>query len=206
MHYSFFVSDQKSVALWIGGRDQPPKVVASWNLPPNAKIDVPTIAAWIDNDTLIFAEPVDWSGGLPQHVSLQRVTLNADGTSSIQSLISWHPRGNETGIELRELRLSPDQSQIAVRLRHFTGSNPTSDRFDSIEVAARDDLTQSVELARGTSGDGISWAPDGSALVAVIQGGIKILSPTGGQMQSVETHDTGQAAYPVWVLPERDLV
>ncbi len=201
LHYSYFVSDEKSVSLWIGGRDQPPKVVASWDLPPNAKIDVSTIAAWIDNSTLIAAEPDNWSSGLPQHVSLQRITLSADGTSTNQPLISWHARGNETGIELRDLRLSPDQSQIALRLRHFTGSNPNSDRFDSIEVADADDLMQSLELARGTSGDGISWSPDNSDLVAVIQGGIKILSPSGGQTQSVKIGDDEQAAYPVWVLP-----
>ena len=203
LRYSFFVSDEKSVALWIGGRDQPPKVVTSWNLPEDVKVDMPTIAAWIDTDTLIFTQPDEWSGGLPQHLSLQRVTLGADGSSRIETLTSWHARGNESGIVLQELRLSPDLSQIAVRLRHFTGSNPNTDRFDSIVVAGSGDLTQSLELARGQSGDGMSWSPDRSALVAVVQGGIKILSPTGAQAQLVETHDSGQAAYPIWVLPNQ---
>ncbi len=112
LHYSFFVSDQQSVALWIGGRDQPPKVVASWNPSPDAKVDVPTNRqrGSITRHSIV-AEPERWSGGMPQLVTLQRFTLNADGTSTIQPLVSWHPRGNESGIELRELRLSPDQSQ-----------------------------------------------------------------------------------------------
>ena len=201
LHYSFFVSDETSVSLWIGGRDQPPKVVTSWSLPPNAKIDVPTITVWIDNTTLIVAEPDDWSSGLPQHITLQRVTLGVDGLSVIEPLTSWHARGNETGIALQELRLAPDLSRIAVRLRHFSGSDPNSNRVDSIEVLGADDLTQSLELARGQSGEGMSWSPVGSELVAVIQGGIKILSANGEYVQTVETHDDGQAAFPVWVLP-----
>ncbi len=201
LHYSFFVTEKGSVALWIGGRDLKPRAVESWAVPENAKLGAPPIAVWINNDTLIFAETANWSGGLPQRVSLKRLTLVAGGTAQIDPLISWHARGAETGVMLQELRLSPDQSRVAFRLRHFTGSNAANDRLDAISVSSSTDLAQSIEIARGAAGDGMSWAPDGTSIVAAIKNGMEVLSADGLHVATAQSTDGTAAAYPVWVAP-----
>ncbi len=198
LHYSFFVVDGGDVILWTGGYQQPPHVAASWVLPDDRKIDPPLISTWAANDTLLFAEPDSWSGGLPQHVSLRRLTATDNGSSQVDALLTWHPNGNETGITLQEVRRSPDGNQVAFRLRHYTGSNPARDAFDSISVSGSTDLTQSLELARGTSGDGMSWSPDGTQLVAAIKGDLSIMSFDGRDTQQIQT-DSGTVSYPIWV-------
>ena len=200
LRYSFFVVDGPVVSLWIGGFRQQPDVVTRWTLPNGAKVDPPLIAAWVDNDTLIFAEPAEWADGLPQHVTLERVALSGSGALTVAPLIGWHARGNEQGIVLQELRVSPGDSQIALRLRHYSGANLTKDRFDSLVVAESSDLTQSVELVRGSSGDGMSWSPDGTELAAVIKGGLQVMSSDGSRVQTVDT-GSGVVTCPLWVRP-----
>ncbi|HEX7102230.1 MAG TPA: hypothetical protein VF201_06265 [Nitrolancea sp.] len=199
LHYSFFVRDRQTVTLWIGGYQEAPRTVASWQIPSGAKIDPPLIARWIDKTTLIDAEPGDWHNGLPRFVTLHRVTL-ANGTATDSALVSWQPHGSERGIVLRELRISADQTEIAIRLRHVTGSDPEKDAFDSIAAIDTSDLTQSVELARGTPGDGLSWSPDGAQLVAVIQKKLTVFTIQGGGIQQIGT-GARPASYPLWVLP-----
>jgi Tol biopolymer transport system component len=199
LHYSFFVVDRQRTTLWAGGYEQSPRVVATWTEPDNAKINPPLISAWVANDTLVFAEPGQWSGGQPQRVSLQRLTHAADGSSRVDTLHSWYTGGNETGIALQELRLSPGGSWLAFRLRHYRGAKGAG-RVDSISVDGSADLTQSLELVRGSSGDGMSWSPDGSELVAAIKGGIWVMSSDGSGVVEI---DAGQRvdSYPLWVLP-----
>ena len=200
LRYSFFVVDGPRIALWIGGSGLPPRVVEQWSLSIGAKIAPSLIALWVDNDTLIFTEPADWSDGLPQRALLRRVTLATGESRQVDTLLTWHPNGNETGIVLQELRLSSDQSHIAFRLRHYTGTNIGSDRFDSISVAQRRNLIQSIEIARGSSGDGMSWSPAGGELVAAIKDGLQVMSRDGSKVQTVDT-GSGVASYPLWVSP-----
>jgi hypothetical protein len=198
LHCSFFVVKQQTVALWIGGRDAG-SAVASWQIPNGAKVDPPLIARWIDNTTLIYAEPGDWQNGLPRLVTLHRITLNNEAAIDT-ALSNWQPHGNERGIVLQELRIAADESQIAIRLRHVTGSDPNKDAFDSIAAIDTSDLQQSVELARGTPGEGLSWSPDGTQLVAVIQKKLTVFTIHGGNSQQIGT-GARSVSDPLWVLP-----
>jgi hypothetical protein len=200
LRYSFFVVDRQAVALWAGSKGGSAHIVASWIVPGNAKFDVPLLARWAGNDTLVFAEPDDWSGGFPHQVALKRVTFSSEGSTTVEPLLSWRARGGEKDVTLQELKLSPDRSKVAWRLRRFTGSNLTTDRFDAVDVADSADLTQSVELARGRYGDGMSWSPDGTELVAPIDGGLQLMSSDGHDVQQIDTGEV-TVAYPVWVLP-----
>jgi hypothetical protein len=199
LHYSFFVRDRQVVTLWVGGYQGAPHTVAGWQIPGGAKIDPPLIVRWVNNTTLIFAEPGDWRNGLPQQVTLQRVTL-ANGNATDDTLIGWRTHGTERGIVLRELRLPADQSQVAVRLRHITGRDPNRGAFDSLAALDTRDLHQSVELARGTPGDGLSWSPDSRQLVTVIQSKLTVFTIRGGGIEQVDTGDFAPS-YPLWVLP-----
>ncbi|HVC16441.1 MAG TPA: hypothetical protein VNE18_03980, partial [Rhodanobacter sp.] len=199
LRYSFFVVDSQRIALWVGGYDGPPRVVTSWQNPAGAKVDPPLIAEWVDNDTLIYSEPESWRGGLPQRVTLHRLVLIANATSDT-GLIRWQPHGNEHGIVLQELRLSADQTEIAVRLRHITGNDPSKDAFDSIAVVSSRDLQQSFELARGETGAGLSWSPDGTQMVSVTEGKLTIFTIHSGGIEHVDTGDAS-ISFPLWVLP-----
>ncbi|HVX29803.1 MAG TPA: hypothetical protein VHA53_04930, partial [Nitrolancea sp.] len=198
LHCSFFVVTPLTVTLWIGDRNAG-RTVASWQVPNGAKVDPSLIVRWINNTTLIYAEPSDWQNGLPRRVTLHRITLNADSTTDT-ALIDWQPHGSERGIVLQELRISDDQAQLAVRLRHLTGSDPNKDAFDSIAAIDTSDLHQSVELARGTPGEGLSWSPDGTQLVAVIQKKLTVFTIQGGNTQQISTGKR-TVSNPLWVLP-----
>ncbi len=198
LRYSFFVVDRQSVTLWIGAFNQTARIVASWNIPDDAKIEVPLIAAWAGNETFIFSQPDDWSGGFLRRVTLRRITIDSEDAVQLDPLLTWHARGGEKGVVLQGVRLSPDQSLVGYRLRRFTGTNLNTDRFDSITVAQSADLAHSIEIARGSFGDGMSWSPDGSELAAFINGGLQITSSDGKNVQKVDSGD-GTFAYPVWV-------
>ena len=62
------------------------------------------------------------------------------------------------------------------------------------------DLHQSVELARGTPGDGLSWSPDSRQLVAVIQRKLTVFTIQGGGIQPIGT-GARTVSFPLWVLP-----
>jgi hypothetical protein len=196
----YFVVDRGAVSLWVGSDNAPPAIVGNWTLPTNPKLDLRLVAAWAGNDTLIFAEPSDWTSGFPRRVSLQRVSFGAKGLTRLDTLMRWDARGGEKGVALQELRLSPDGSRLALRLRRFTGTNLTTDRFDSITVMSATDLTDAVEIAKGTDGDGMSWSPDGAELAAFIKGKLLVSSSDGSQAQEVDLGDR-TFAFPVWVRP-----
>ncbi len=115
-------------------------------------------------------------------------------------LLSWKARGGEQGILLQDLRLSPDGSEIALRLRRLTGTSLSIDRFDSISVAPITDLTHTTEFAKGVAGEGMCWSPDGTELAAFIGGGLTISPRDGGHGQTIDTGNVTYA-YPVWVRP-----
>ncbi len=133
---TFFVVDSRSgtVDLWLAEYGSVPRSVHSWTVPPGSKLDIAPVAAWIDNRTLLFAEPGDWKDGLPRQTELQRLSLNDDGTKSVSTLTTLHTHGNERGVELRELAIGQRSSAIAYRLRHFTRSSTDSGYFDSVAI------------------------------------------------------------------------
>jgi hypothetical protein len=117
-------------------------------------------------------------------------------------LIGWSTRGSETGILGQELSLSADGTRLAVRLRHFTGADPQTDRYDSIVVAGTNDVSQAFEIVRDSPGSGLSWSPDGSELAAGLRGKIAVLAADG---RTVEYPQIGNesAAYPLWIQPNQ---
>ncbi|HEU5422442.1 MAG TPA: hypothetical protein VFU72_02785 [Nitrolancea sp.] len=200
LRYSVFVVEERQVALWVGGEDTLARSVIDWTPPSDARVDPPLLAEWIGNDALLVAVPQDWSGGLPTAVALERITLAPDGSASVEPLLRWRTRGSERGIVARELALSPDQTHLAIRMRRFGGYDPAHDYADALLVAPSSDLTQSLELARGAGGDGLSWAPDGTELVAALRGHLLVLAADGNHVDQLATGE-GPVAHPLWVRP-----
>jgi hypothetical protein len=98
------------------------------------------------------------------------------------------------------LSVSTDGTKLAIRLRHFTGFDVENDRYDSIVVATANDVSQAFEIVRDSPGDGLSWSPDGSELVAGLRGKLAVLAADG---RTVEYPPVGNelAAYPLWIQP-----
>jgi hypothetical protein len=200
LRYSFFLLRGGSVELWVGGRNQAAQSVATWIIPDGAKVDVPLVARWVGNNDLIYFVADSWSRGLPQRVMLQRWSIAATGPGAVASLLNWSTRGGEQGILGQELSLSADGTKLAIRLRHYTGPDLENDRYDSIDVATSNDVSQAFEIVRDSPGDGLSWSPDGTELVAGLRGKIAVLAADG---RTVEYPPVGNelAAYPLWIQP-----
>jgi hypothetical protein len=198
LHYSFFVIQGDTTHVWVGGRDEVARPVASWVVPNGAKVTPPLVARWVGNDDLIFLMPDDWRGGLPQRSELRRWSA---ARGNVDTLLDWSTRGNETGMLGNELELSHDRSRIALRLRHFTGADLEHDRYDAIVVAAARDVSQAFEIARDSAGDGLSWSPDGAELAAGLRGKIAVLAADGRTIEYPPL-DSGSAAEPLWLQPD----
>jgi hypothetical protein len=200
LHLSFFVVDGNTVSLWLAGRDRSTASVASWTLPANARIPAALVSEWVDNDTLVVAHVEDWTDGYPLRVVLERVRLSSNGIADLEPLVSWKVHGSEQGISIAELAISPNGSNLAARIEHFSGTNVERDRFDTIEVLSADDVSNSIELVRGKPGKGLSWAPDGMEIVAALDGQLTVMSSTGNVVTRVPT-GTDSPSYPVWIRP-----
>ncbi len=200
MHLSFFVVDKQQVSLWIVGRNEPPHVVANWPIPVNARITAPLVSGWVGNDTLVVAYAEEWTDGYPLRIVLGRLDVTRGSPPQATPFVIWHTHGAEQGISITEIALAPDGHELAVRIRHFTGSNPDQDRFDSVAALTTSDLSSSLELARGKSGDGMSWAPDGSEIAVGLDGKIAVISSTGSKL-SYPPAGSQPAGFPVWVRP-----
>ncbi len=200
LRYSFFVVDGSSVALWAGSYGVPARAISRWNLPAHPNVDLNLVATWAGNDTLLFTEPNDWEKGFPRQVKLMRVTVGDSGVAGLNSLIEWKARGGEKGVLVRDLRMSPDGAHLAIRLRRLTGTNLTTDRFDSISIVSSSDVNDQIEAARGVAGEGMNWSPDGSQLAAFAGGQLEISLAVGKRVQTLDTGNVNYA-YPVWVHP-----
>jgi hypothetical protein len=169
----------------------------TWDTPPGARVDATLVSEWIDARTLIVGVPEEWANGYPQRVELRRVRLLPDGTAQVDSLTGWSAAGNDRGIELAAVALSPDGAKLAVRVRHFTGS---SDAIDVVEAMRTDDLLHPIELARGPVASGVSWSPNGTELAFAVGARIAVSSWTGANLTYLPL---GSDTYtlPVWVSP-----
>jgi hypothetical protein len=180
----------------LAGMAGEPTRIARWTQPENALIDVPVLATWVANDTLLFTEPVDWSGGLPQTARFVRLTVGA--ANVVEPLRDIVGRGDDRGIVLEEMVLSPDGQELAYRLRHYSERDADRGRNDTLHVTPTSDISHEVQLERGRVGYGMTWIDDGKWLAAGVRGRIAILSVEGLDVEYV-TDESGEARYPIHV-------
>ncbi|HEX7102899.1 MAG TPA: hypothetical protein VF201_09675, partial [Nitrolancea sp.] len=188
---AFFVLDARdhSVALWLATYDGVPKPVAHWALPNDNKLSYVPIAGWIDNQTLLFAEPGDWHGGLPGEAQLNRLTVQTDGSAAIDTAATLKPHGTERGIAIDELAINQASGHIAYRLRHFTKNSTNDGIVDTISIASVEKLSDALEISRGGSSSGLSWSPDGRLLAATTPDAIEFYSASGDALLGVSNLD-----------------
>lgn len=196
---SFFVVDRQSggAELWLDTGFGPADVVHSWTVPPDALVNPPIVALWADSRTLLIGQPDEWEDGLPRVVTLARVRVSDDGEVEVERLVEFDARGSERGLLLTELEISPDGASVAYRLRHYSERSSSSGRRDSLHIASTGDLSRAVEIARGTPGEGLTWAPDSRWLFAGIRDRIAALSADGRDLVYLTPEDA-DAAWPLW--------
>jgi hypothetical protein len=155
------------------GRDS--SVVTTWDVPHDALVDLAPVVTWVDRETLLVSHPVDWEAGLPRGVALVRVIVHDAGTI-VEELGVLRGRGDDRGVALIELALSPDGQEMSYRLRHYRDPSVTRDVTDTIHVAATRDISQETLLARGDAGEGLTWLDDGRWLLGVLDWRLAALS------------------------------
>lgn len=182
---SFFVVDRRAgvVSLWLDDVAGPATVVSTWQLPEDRAIDPPIVAIWTRSDTLLFAQPGDWSDGMPRTAILSRVVVSSSGEPLVDELVRLDPVHGARGVTLVELSLSPDATELAYRLRHYAEASKDSPADDTIHVAGVDDLGRAIELQRGGVGDGLAWVADGDGVIAGIRGRIALYAPDGRDLE-----------------------
>lgn len=203
---AFFVRDARNqmMSLWLVGWQTEPHVVMSWPVPNDVIAGDAPVANWIDPSTLVIGKPYGWRNGLPQHVALMRLTLTSDGTATTKPvrLLTANVQGGDHGVALENLVPSPDGHYLAWRLRHFGEIDRTRGAFDSINVAPARDISQRVEVARGSPGDGLSWNADSYWLAAAIQGRVALFSPDGTTVTMLSAAGV-EADEPCWITPRQ---
>lgn len=190
---AFFVVDEARgrVALWLVGWDLPAREVAAWPVPAARGGEVPPVAAWVDAGTLVYAAPEAWRDGLPQRVTLHRLTLDGVETAP---LLTLRAHGAERGIAVTDLAPAPDGAGLAVRVRHY-GSGAAA---DSLHLAPARDVTLALEATRGAAAEGLAWSPDGRWLAAALDDRVLLLTADGRRLVSL-TAPAAAAEYPLWV-------
>lgn len=131
-----------------------------------------------------------------------------------QRLVNWSGWTAETGIEAstvytldgtrvhsRSWEEHGRSTYLALRLRHFTQPDPNRSAYDTIVVLPATDLTQRVEVARGTPGDGLAWAPDGHWLAFGLRGRVALAARDGRGLTYLSQPEA-HATYPLWVGPD----
>jgi hypothetical protein len=188
---AFFVIDSReaSVNLWLADYTTLPRPVAHWSLPNDSKLPYVPIAGWLDDHTLLFAEPSDWNNGFPGIVKLQRLSLQADGSVEISTTTTLKRHGTERGIALTELALNRASGHIAYRLRHFTKNSTNDGIVDTISIASTEKLSDTLEISRGGSSSGLSWSPDGRLLAATTPDDLEFFSASGEAVLGISDLD-----------------
>jgi len=191
---AFFVVDEAdgSVALWLAGWDLPPREVARWPDATEADTRVPPVAAWTDAGTLVYAVPEAWREGLPQRVTLNRVTLpDAESTP----LLTLRAHGADRGVAVTDLAAAPGGAWLAYRVRHFGAGRAAT---DSLHLAPTHDVTQALEAVRSEAAEGMAWSQDGRWLAAALDDRMLLLTADGRTVVPLTGLATA-ASYPLWV-------
>src|SRR5690606_30019622 len=153
------------------------------------------VAAWIDAGTLVYAAPEAWREGLPQRVTLYRVTLrDAEPTP----LLTLRAHGADRGVAVTDLAAAPDGAWLAYRVRHFGTGGAAA---DSLHLAPAHDVTQALEAARGEAAEGMAWSPDGRWLAAALDDRVLLLTADGRTTVPL-TGPATAASYPLWVVDD----
>ena len=198
LNTSFFVVDQRSsVELWIANAAGGASRVTGWSLPGNRIIEPSLAARWVDDSTLVFVEPRDWSRGMPETAVLRRLTVGEDGSATASDVIELVGHGDDRGIALMEIAVSADGTDIAWRVRHYTELAADDGRFDTVYLAPVDDLTRDVELTRGSPGSGLAWSVDGRLLLVGIDREVQVVDADDLRVEVISGDDSAQ--FPLWV-------
>ena len=193
----FVVNDVGRVELWIANAVGGVAQVDSWTMPRNRIIEPALVADWVDVRTLVVVEPRDWSRGIPETAAMRRIVVGDDGSATIDDVIELAGRGVDRGIEITELAISEDATDIAWRTRHYADRSATSGRRDTIHLAPVTDLSRDVELTRGAPGNGLAWSDDSRLLLVAIDRGIAIVDVDDLQVEIISGEDPSE--YPLWV-------
>lgn len=196
---AFFVIDSGShqATLWIASLDHAPRQVDQWTYGSKPAGDLPLVAVWVNDTTLLYATPGRWKSGLPQDPRLVRLTLEPDGSTQQETLVTFHLAGLDRGLALAGIAMSPDGRALAVRLRHFTHNDARSGVQDAMRLMPASDLRQQLEVDRAAPGSGLSWSPDGRWLAFDLKGDIGVVAWNGTTMHYIDT--SGSAGAPLWV-------
>jgi hypothetical protein len=198
LNTSFFVVDQSGgIELWIANEAGGVSQVAGWQLPGDRIIEPELVAGWVDDRTLAFAEPRDWTRGMPETAALRRATVADDGSATVEDVVELVGRGDDKGIVLFEFAFSSDGADVAWRVRHYTERAANDGRFDTIHLAPTDDLTRDVELTRGSPGNGLAWSADGGVLLVGIDREVLVADPEDLSIEVVSGDLS--ATHPLWV-------
>jgi len=198
---AFYVVDGRGAVatLWLATAGAAPHPVTGWSVQAMSSVgSIPLTAAWATNDTLVFTEPTDWQGSLPQAIAIERLSVAPSGTTTVTRLRTLPGQGSDAAVTAAQLALSADGRYLALRVHHFGTSAPGSPATDGIEVLPTADLSQSVELARGGTGDGLTWSPGGDWLAFALDGRVTVGSPDGRTLSTVDAGQ-GRSDSPCWV-------
>jgi hypothetical protein len=165
-HTSFISidEDRQRATLWIADWTGEMEDVYSHSFPERFAEEISPINVWIDNNSLMFVEHLEWSWGLPVHTALHRLDIAEDGSIEIVTVLELHAAGRDRGIDLVDLEIHPDGEYIAWRARHYTNSSDPSAGYDTVHLAPTSNLSESVEIDREMMSSGLSWSPGGQAL------------------------------------------
>jgi hypothetical protein len=198
LHTSFFiVDDSGGVELWVANAVSGVERITSWRLPGDRIIEPPLEARWVDDRTLVFVEPRDWTSGMPETAALRRATVSTDGSLIAEDVIEIIARGDDKGIALHEIAASSNGQEISWRIRHYTEWSASDGRFDTIHLAPTDDLSRDVELTRGSAGNGLAWSADSRLLLVGIDRDVMLANPANLSIDVIS--DGMRAEHPLWV-------
>lgn len=202
---SFFSVDDRNgaVRLWVTDWLDGTRPVYEFDFPIESAERIRPVSIWLDQESLIFVEPMEWSGGLPVRVALQRLDITQDDDADVDTLIELNATGRDDGIDLVDVAIQPGGDYLAWRVRHFADRGDRKSGRDSIHIAATSDVTDSIEIDRAEMANGLTWSPGGEALAIATGARIGVYSIESHRLAHV-SNDQRSAAHPVW-LSDREL-
>ena len=196
---AYYVLDEQSRVVELHVVDSAVRslMVARWTTPLNTLFAQPLLTLWADDTTLVYSEPSHWQDGLPNAARLTRVTFAPNGSFTSVVLDTIATRGNERGVEVLELSLSPNGADLAYRVRRYDQLTVDSGRHDSITIAGAANVSGAFELTRGQPGNGLSWSRDSRWLATELGGHLLILASDGHAQHTLG--GVADASTPIWL-------